>query len=150
MRRFFIVLFMLFIFNALAFSADGLITIKSTHNVKTTADRLEKALKEKGMTVFARIDHALGAKKIGQVLRPTELVLFGNPKVGTPLMNCGQTIAIDLPQKAVIWEDDQGQVWLSYNNPNYLAKRHGITACTEVLKKIEKALANFALEATRP
>ena len=147
MRRFSTVLTMLILFTSILFAADGLISIKSNYDVETTAHRLEKILKEKGMTVFARIDHARGAKMTGQELRPTELVIFGNPKVGTPLMLCAQTIAIDLPQKAVIWEDPDGQVWISYNNPYYLAKRHNITGCDKVIKKVGKALAMFTQEA---
>ena len=140
----------LFFLTSLAYADNGLINVKSAHDTKTTADRLENTLKQKGMTVFARIDHAAGAQKVGQKLRPTELIVFGNPKVGTPLMQCRQTTAIDLPQKALIWEDEEGQVWLSYNNPNYLVERHGITGCAEVVKKIEKALSNFAKAATMP
>ena len=140
----------LFFLASTAYADNGLINVKSSHDTKTTADRLENALKQKGMTVFARIDHAAGAQKVGQKLRPTELVVFGNPKVGTPLMQCRQSTAIDLPQKALIWEDEEGQVWLSYNNPNYLVERHGITGCAEVVKKIEKALGNFAKAATMP
>ncbi len=131
-----------------AFSADGLISTQSVYDVKTTADRLEQNLKTKGMTVFTRINHAEGAQKTGQTLRPTELVIFGNPKVGTPLMKCSQTMAIDLPQKALIWEDESGAVWLSYNNPDSLAKRHHIKGCDEVIKKITAALNNFSKAAT--
>ena len=112
------------------------------------ADRLENLLNSKGMTVFKRIDHAAGAASVGKTLRPTELVIFGNPKVGTPLMLCGQSIAIDLPQKALIWEDAAGQVWLSYNDPAFLKLRHDTRGCDEVLKKVSGALANFAKGAT--
>ena len=140
----------LFFLASMAYADNGLINVKSSHDTKTTADRLENTLKQKGMTVFARIDHAAGAQKVGQKLRPTELVVFGNPKVGTPLMQCRQSTAIDLPQKALIYEDEEGQVWLSYNNPNYLVERHGIEGCAEVVKKIEKALSNFAKAATMP
>ncbi|BCO08021.1 hypothetical protein GF1_03970 [Desulfolithobacter dissulfuricans] len=98
----------------------------------------------KGMTVFARINHAEGAQKVGKKLRPTELIIFGNPRVGTPLMQCAQSVGIDLPQKALIWEDEKGQVWLFYNDPEYLADRHGIKGCDEVIKKIANALGNFA------
>ena len=132
-----------------AMAADGVIDVKSAHSVKATADRLEKVLKSKGMTVFARIDHAAGAKKVGKELAPTELVIFGNPKVGTPLMQCAHSVAIDLPQKALIWQDKGGQVWLSYNDPNYLAKRHAIKDCA-VVNKIVNALGNFAKAATKP
>ena len=140
----------LFFLASMAYADNGLINVKSSHDTKTTADRLENTLKQKGMTVFARIDHAAGAQKVGQKLRPTELVVFGNPKVGTPLMQCRQSTAIDLPQKALIYEDEEGQVWLSYNNPNYLVERHGIEGCAEVVKKIEKALSNFSKAATMP
>jgi uncharacterized protein (DUF302 family) len=124
--------------------------MKSSHDVKTTVDRLENILRQKGMTVFIRIDHAQGALKVGKNLRPTELLIFGNPKVGAPLIQCSQSVSIDLPQKALIWEDERGGVWLSYNDPNYLAKRHGITGCAEVIKKINNALSNFATAATKP
>ena len=135
-------------FSTLAIADNGLVSVKSSHVVKLTADRLEKNLAMKGMTVFARINHAEGAQKVGKQLRPTELIIFGNPKVGAPLMQCGQSIAIDLPQKALVWEDEGGQVWLSYNDPRYLAKRHDIKGCEEVIKKIENALGNFAKMAT--
>jgi uncharacterized protein (DUF302 family) len=150
MRQLLLTLVSLFFFVSLASAADGLISIKSSHDVQRTADRLENTLRGKGMTVFIRINHAEGAQKVGKKLRPTELVVFGNPKVGTPLMQCSQSVAIDLPQKALIWEDEAGHVWLSYNDPRYLAKRHGITECLNVIKKIEKALSNFAHAATRP
>ena len=133
-----------------AAAGDGLINVKSPYDVKATADRLENVLKQKGMNVFIRINHAAGARKVGKNLRPTELVVFGNPKVGTPLMQCNQSVAIDLPQKALIWQDEKDQVWLTYNDPNYLAQRHGLDQCTEVIKKVAKALSNFARAATMP
>lgn len=135
---------------SLAYGDGGIVSVKSSHDVKTTADRLEAALKSKGMTVFARIDHAAGAMKAGANLAPTELVIFGNPKVGTPLMMCDRAVAIDLPQKALIWEEDGGDVWLSYNAPDYLAQRHDLAGCGEVVGKIRNALANFAKAATQP
>ena len=129
-------------------AADGIITLPSAHDVSTTADRLVKALQSKGMNVFTRIDHAQGAASVNQTLRPTQLVIFGNPKVGTPLMQCAQSVAIDLPQKALIWEDAEGKVWLSYNDPGHLAKRHAIDGCDETLIKVGNALADFAKAAT--
>ena len=131
-----------------AFAADGVIDVPSAHSVSATADRLEKILKKKGMTVFARIDHQAGAMKAGKELRPTELMIFGNPKVGTPLMQCSQSIASDLPQKALIWEDANGKVWLSYNDPQHLAARHNTQGCDKVLKKVAGALAKFSGKAT--
>jgi len=105
---------------------DGLITIASAHGVKDTIDRLEADVRSKGMTVFARIDHAAGAQAAGLALRPTELLIFGSAKAGTPLMQSRQTIGIDLPLKALAWEDSAGAVWLSYNDPAWLAARHGL------------------------
>jgi uncharacterized protein (DUF302 family) len=134
----------------MAMADNGLVHVKSVHDVKTTADRLEKILNEKGMTLFNRIDHTAGAQKVGHTLRQTELLIFGNPNVGTPLMLCSQTAAIDLPQKALIWEDKSGQVWFSYNNPKYIKHRHNVNGCDDVIGKIGKALGNFAKAATMP
>jgi len=111
-------------------AADGLTTIPSSYGPKETMDRLEAEIKAKGMTVFARIDHAAGAAQAALSLRPTE-VLFGNAKAGTPLMQSNQTIGIDLPLKALVWQDADGKVWLSYNEPSWLAKRHGLAAGTQ-------------------
>ncbi|MBU2953016.1 DUF302 domain-containing protein [Marinobacter sp. F3R08] len=135
--------------SGMAQAAEGLITVKSNHSVAATADKLEAVLSDKGMKIMNRINHAEGAAAAGLVLRPTELVIFGNPKVGTPLMQCAQSVAIDLPQKALIWEDANGDVWLGYNDPQYLKSRHGIEGCDEVLNKVSGALGNFAKAATR-
>ena len=148
MRKYFLTLVLSSLFISPVFATEGMISIKSTHTVAVTADRLEKILASKGMTVFKRIDHAAGAQKAGKNLRPTELVIFGNPKVGAPLMLCSQSIAIDLPQKALIWQDEAGQVWFSYNDPQYLALRHNTQGCDEVLKKVSMALGNFAKKAS--
>ena len=150
MRNIFLSISFVVLFSSPAIAHEGLVSVKSVHSVSITADRLENVLKNKGMTVFARIDHAAGAAKAGKTLRPTELVIFGNPKVGTPLMQCSQSIAIDLPQKALIWEDVNGQVWLSYNDPRYLAKRHNTRGCDKVLEKVAGALGKFANKATSP
>ena len=107
-------------------AADGLMSIPSSFGPKDTMNRLEAAVKAKGMTVFARIDHAAGAAEVGLSLRPTELLIFGNAKGGTPLMQAAQTIGIDLPLKALVWQDGSGGTWLSYNDPSWLAKRHGL------------------------
>jgi uncharacterized protein (DUF302 family) len=141
---------LMMLFTGLAQANNGLVSVKSAHDVKTTADRLEAVLKKKGMTVFIRIDHAKGAKSVGNDLRPTELVIFGNPKIGSKLMQCAQTIAIDLPQKALIWQDGGGQVWLSYNEPTELAKRHRLPGCEKVIQKVTGALGKFAADATKP
>lgn len=107
-------------------AADGLVTTNSSRGPKETMDRLVAELQAKGLTIFARIDHAAGAKDAGLPLRPTELVIFGNAKGGTPLMQANQAIGIDLPLKALVWQDASGTTWLSYNDPAWLAQRHGL------------------------
>ncbi len=126
-------------------AGNGLITVPSAHGVKDTIDRLEADVRSKGMTVFARIDHAAGAKDVGLALRPTELLIFGNAKGGTPLMQAHQTIGIDLPLKALAWEDEAGKVWLSYNDPAWLAARHGGPAPgNDVIERLSAALTGAA------
>jgi len=107
-------------------AADGLTTIKSSHGPKETMERLEAAVKAKGLTVFARIDHAAGAAEVGLSLRPTELLIFGNAKGGTPLMQSNQAVGIDLPLKALVWQNASGDTWISYNDPSWIAKRYGL------------------------
>jgi uncharacterized protein (DUF302 family) len=107
-------------------SADGLTTIPSSHGPQETMDRLEAGAKAKGMTVFARVDHAAGAAEVGLSLRPTAVLIFGAAKAGTALMQANQTIGIDLPLKALVWQDAQGKTWLSYNEPKWLAQRHAL------------------------
>jgi uncharacterized protein (DUF302 family) len=126
-------------------TVDGLTTVASAHSAKHTIDRLESDVKSKGMTVFARIDHAAGAKAAGLPLRPTELLVFGNATGGTPLMQSVQTIGIDLPLKALAWEDADGKVWLSYNEPSWLAARHGASApSAQIAQRLDAALAGLA------
>ena len=127
----------------LASAADGLIAVKSPHSAKETMNKFEAAAKERGLNVFARIDHAAGAQRVGKTLRPTEVLIFGNPQGGTPLMECAQSAGIDLPLKALVWEDAQAQVWLGYNDPAFLAQRHGVAACP-VVENLRKALASIA------
>jgi len=131
-------------------SADdnGLISKKSKYSVSETLDRLEKVLKEKGIGVALRWDHATKGKEVGIPLRPTALLLFGNPKLGTHMFTSKQTAGIDLPLKALAWEDEKGQVWLTYNDPSYIAKRHGITDRDDVVKKMTGALDKFSSAAT--
>ena len=112
-------------------AAEGLITLRSNYDPKDTMDRLEAAVKAKGLTVFAHVDHAAGAAAVGLPLRPTDLLVFGNARGGTPLMQSAQTIAIDLPLKILVWQDATGATWLSYNDPSWLAKRHGVNADVE-------------------
>jgi len=143
------ILFSLATITANANDAAGMIKIKSTHSVAETINKLEAVLTKKGMTIFKRVDHTAGANKVGLQLRPTELLIFGNPKVGTPLMQCSQTAALDLPQKALAYKDKDGQVWLVYNDPAYMAKRHHIHGCEKAVQKVTNALAKFASVATK-
>lgn len=131
--------------SSLAQAADGLIAVKSPHSAKETMNRFEEIAKQKGLNVFARIDHAAGAAKIGKKLQPTEVLIFGNPQGGTPFMECAQSVGIDLPLKALVWEDASGQVWIGYNDPAYLAKRHGATQCPAV-GILSKALSGLTGE----
>jgi uncharacterized protein (DUF302 family) len=130
-------------------AADGLIAVQSSHGPVETMDRLVAAIRAKGLTAFARIDHASGAKEAGLTLRPTELLIFGNAKGGTPLMQSNQEIGIDLPLKALVWQDASGNSWISYNDPAWLAKRHGlgpevgppVKAMTALLSAVTQAAA---------
>jgi uncharacterized protein (DUF302 family) len=130
-------------------AADGLTTLSSSHGPKDTMNRLAAEITARGMTVFARIDHAAGAADAGLSLRPTELLIFGNAKGGTPLMQSDQTIGIDLPLKALVWQDASGRTWLSYNDPSWLAKRHGLGAEVDpAVKAMAAALNVIATKAT--
>jgi uncharacterized protein (DUF302 family) len=116
--------------------------------VEETLDRFEQAVMKKGMTIFTRIDHAEGAAKVGKQLPPTVVLIFGNPNIGTLLMQSKQTVAIDLPLKLLVWEDHAGQVWVAYNDPGYLANRHAITGRDPVVEKMRKAMSHFTATAT--
>ena len=132
-----------------AMAADGLTTLQSRHGPKDTMNRLEAEVKAKGMTVFARIDHAAGAAEVGLPLRSTELLIFGNAEGGTPLMQSNQTIGIDLPLKALVWQDASGTTWLSYNDSAFLAHRHGLDGTDNTtVNAIAAALKAIASKAT--
>jgi len=105
---------------------NGIVDVPSKHSVDETVDRVKNILQSKGITLFTMIDHSGEAAKVGMKMPPTKLLIFGSPKAGTPLMVATPSIAIDLPLKILVWEDAQGKVWLSYNRPEYLAKRHGL------------------------
>jgi uncharacterized protein (DUF302 family) len=140
-----------FLWGAYAMAADGLTNLQSAFGPKETMDRLEAEVKSRGMTVFARIDHARGAADVGLDLRPTEVLVFGNAKGGTPLMQSNQSIGIDLPLKALVWKDQSGTVWLSYNEPGWLAKRHGLGAPAQpALEALAAMLKSLAKGATEP
>src|SRR5438270_8455726 len=129
---------------------EGLTTIESRFDPKETMDRLEAEIRAQGMTVFARIDHAAGAAEVGLKLRPTELIIFGNARGGTPLMQASQTAGIDLPLKALVWEDTAGTTWLSYNEPGWIAHRHSIVSAEPVVSKMAAALSAMSRKAADP
>lgn len=131
-------------------AAEGLIALKSPHPAKETMNRFETVALQKGQKVFARVDHAAGAVSAGKTLRATEVLIFGNPQAGTPLMECAQSMGVDLPQKALVWEDDKGQVWLAVNDMAYLAKRHAISAPCPAVEAVGKALGGLAAAAVAP
>jgi uncharacterized protein (DUF302 family) len=119
---------------------EGLTTIPSHFAPKETMDRLETEIGERGMNVFARIDHAAGAAEAGLTLRPTELIIFGNALGGTPLMQSVQTVGIDLPLKALVWQDAAGKTWISYNEPAWIAQRHRVVDAEPVVNKMADLL----------
>ena len=125
---------------------NGLVHLGSTRSVSQTMNDLESVIRSRGLNVLARIDHSGDAAKVGLTLPPTQLLIFGNPISGTPLMIAAPTVAIDLPLKALVWQDEQGRVWLTYNNPQYLQERHGIP--DQLLKNIA-AITCISEEAVR-
>src|SRR6266436_3014858 len=126
---------------------EGLTSIRSSFGPKETMDRLEAEIRAQGMTVFARIDHTAGATEVGLTLPPTELIIFGNARGGTPLMQSAQTVGIDLPLKVLVWEDAGGKTWLSYNEPSWIARRHGVRNAEQVLSKMAAALRTISTKA---
>lgn len=128
---------------------NGMISVRSPHGAAETVKRLEGEVRKRGLAVVARIDHAAGAAKIGKTLRPTELLIFGNPQAGTPLMECVQGAGIDLPMKALVWVDAQSNVWLGYNDPVWIVRRHGGSECPAA-ENVRKALAAIAAATVAP
>lgn len=128
---------------------DGLTTVPSLYAPRDTADRLVTAVTTRGMTVMARIDHAAAAASVGMELRPTEVLVFGNPRAGTPLMEMAQTMGIDLPLRALVWQDAEGATWLGYNDPQWLASRHlAPLGGFPIVDGMTQVLAAVAKEAT--
>src|SRR6266850_1732726 len=126
---------------------EGLTSIRSRFGPKETMDRLEAEIRAQGMTVFARIDHAAGAAEVGLILPPTELIIFGNARGGTPLMQSVQTVGIDLPLKALVWEDAAGKTWLSYNEPSWIVQRQGLGVRAEIVDNMTAALSAISRKA---
>ena len=136
-------------FASLVQAADGLVALKSPHSADQTMNRLVQQVEQRGLRQFARIDHAAGAASVGKQLRPTELLIFGNPQGGTPLLECAQSAGIDLPLKALVWEDQAAQVWLGYNDPAHIAARHGVAECPAAAQ-LQQALAAIAAAVVAP
>jgi uncharacterized protein (DUF302 family) len=126
----------------------GLINVISPHDAVTTANLLDEVLRADGINVIARVNHAQAAAGVGMELRPTELLIFGNPQAGTPLMQSSQTAAIDFPQKALVWQDEQDRVWISFNDPDYLMRRHGIEGKAEMAGKMKRTFEGFSAVVT--
>ena len=126
----------------------GLTSIESRFGPKETMDRLEAGIQARGLNVFARIDHAAGAAEVGLPLAPTDLIIFGNARGGTPLMQSVQTVGIDLPLKILVWQDSANNTWLSYNEPSWIAQRHGVAGVESTIDKMADLLQTIAREAS--
>ena len=126
---------------------EGLTSIQSSFGPKATMDRLDAEISAREMIVFARIDHSAGAAEVGLTLRPTELIIFGNARGGTPLMQSVQTVGIDLPLKLLVWQDAQGKTWISYNEPGWIARRHGVSDAQPVVNKMADLLSAISRKA---
>ena len=133
-----------------AHAVDGLVTITSSHSVSETVNRLEKAVSGAGFKIFARVNHGAGAKSVDMELAPTELLIFCKPAGGTKLMQSQRTVGIELPLKYLVWEDAAGQVMVGWNDPAWVAQRHGIEDRAPLVAKIQGALKKFATEASKP
>jgi len=149
MKKFITLMLLSFFISSYVSAEEGLISVESKYSVKETADRFTSILEKKGLTLFARIDHQKNGASVNLELRETEVIIFGNPKAGTPLMQCSQQAGIDLPQKALVWKDVDNKVWLSYNNPEYIKQRHNIQGCDKVIAKIANILSTLTQAAAK-
>jgi len=143
MKKFIPFIFLPLFFANNAQATESVISVESHHNAKETADKFVSVLEQKGLTLFTRIDHQKNAAGVDLKIRETEVIIFGNPKVGTPLIQCNQLAAIDLPQKVLVWTDSDNKVWLTYNNPEYLKERHDLKGCDETVMKISQVLGGL-------
>lgn len=140
----FIIYLSLILFTTNLHASDGMVNLKSNYNVNKTTDRFVKILKSKGITVFTVVDHLKGANSVGLKMNPSKIVIFGNPKLGTQIMQCEPKSAIDLPMKALIWQDKNQQTWFSYNDMKYVMKRHKLSCANGVLTKISKVMSKLS------
>lgn len=143
-----LLIFVFVSFNVFCDERKDLLTFESNYSVKQTGQRLLQILENKGFTIFNNIDHSQAAKKVNIKLQETTVIIFGNPKIGSKLMQCSPTIAIDLPQKALIWQDSEKKVWMSVNNPEYLKQRHNVHGCDQYFTKITSALNSISTKVT--
>ncbi len=151
MNRHVLILVVLMVLSSVAVAKDnGLQRISSLHSVDVTMNRLSDTVKQAGFRVFARIDHAAGAQGIGKSLRPTQLLIFGKPQAGSALMAANQQVGIDLPMKYLVWEDPNGKIWIGWNGPEWIARRHQIINRAEVINKMTGALRKFAQASAMP
>ena len=149
MRLVSLVMLVLLTLTAPTGATEGLVAKRSPYSVAETMDRLERAVKDRALIMVARVDHAAAAQKAGLTLRPTQLLIFGNPKAGTPLLQSAQSAGIDLPLKVLAWEDEKGQIWLAYTDPGWLAARHGVTDRAEIVRAITGALDALTDDVTK-
>ncbi|WP_166372748.1 DUF302 domain-containing protein [Psychromonas sp. SA13A] len=149
MKKFITFVLFSFFVSGYAQASEGLISVESTHSAKETADKFASIVEKKGLTLFARIDHQKNAVGLDLTIRSTEVIIFGNPKVGTPIMQCSQLAAIDLPQKVLIWTDADNKVWLTYNDPEYMKQRHDLKGCDKVLMKVSNVLSGLTQAAAK-
>ncbi len=150
LKRYLIVSVFALMLVPMAHAVEGMMTAQSAHSVAETVNRLEKALSDAGFRIFARVDHGAGARSVDMPLPPTELLIFGNPKGGTKLMQSRRTVGIELPLKYLVWEDADGKVMVGWNDAAWFAQRHGINDRAPVVTKISGALKKFATEASEP
>lgn len=150
MRKLLMLAVVLFAWPLAATAVDGLVVQKSPYSVSESLDRMTALLDKKGIKVMARVPHSQAAAGVGITMQPTELLIFGNPKLGSPLMQSQPTTAIDLPMKLVAWQDAEGQVWIAYNDPAWIAKRHGITDRDAVIAKMSGALKGLSAKVVAP
>ena len=149
MKKIISLLALSFFASGYAAATESLISVESQHSAKQTADKFASIVEKKGLTLFARIDHQKNAAGADLALRETEVIIFGNPKVGTPVMQCSQQAAIDFPQKVLVWTDADNKTWLSYNNPEYIKERHNIKGCDKVVTKIAGVLSALTNAASK-
>ena len=149
MKKIISLLALSFFASGYAAATESLISVESQHSAKQTADKFASIVEKKGLTLFARIDHQKNAAGADLALRETEVIIFGNPKVGTPVMQCSQQAAIDFPQKVLVWTDAENKTWLSYNNPEYIKERHDVKGCDKILTKISGVLSALTNAASK-